>query len=262
MTPIEKAERALNEQIEESQARLKTATTEAAQRQLVQSILGWAGIGDTITEYVGAIGQYAKARHGELKQTQTALTAQHEELLKSGKEMLERLKANPSDRGIRKEIEQAQRGMEAIQKSLRRGAESLQKEVNPSIRLIDTVADSVRRLCESADKEGLRRWTKAIVGHAQELYRAHPALPSKGVIDADSWEKSATSAIDDAETFVDAQARAGFQAMIALQVMVMAVSANPPATAEEATERANTAVAQRMKKLLERLDGGKETTTS
>lgn len=255
MTPIEKAEQALNGQIARLQSRLQTANTESARNDLVQAILVWAGVGEAITEYVNTIEQYAKERHGEIKQAQIALTAEHDELLKSGKEMLERLKANPSDRDLRKEIDRVQQKMESIQKSLRRGADTLQREVNPGIRLIDTVADSLRRLCESEDKDGLKRWSKAIGEHPQELYRAHPALPSNGVIDPASWEKSAAFAIDESPTFLSAQARAGLQATLALELMIMALSATPPQSNEEATARANAAVAERMKRMTQRLAG-------
>src|ERR1041385_4430293 len=122
MTPTEKAENALNVRIAQIQTALRETQSETAQRLLFQSLVVCIGIGESLTDYVKAIGQYAQARHGELKQDHTTLTAKHAELLKAGNELLERLKADPSDRAIRKEIEATQNGMAAIQKSLRRGA--------------------------------------------------------------------------------------------------------------------------------------------
>jgi hypothetical protein len=255
MTPIEKAERALNLKIEEMQARIQAAGSDKPRPDLVQGLLIWASLGETITEYVGAISNYAKLRHAELKEKQVTLIAEHDNFLKSGQEQLERLKGNPADSAIRQEIKQTQRSMEAIQKTLRRGAATLQSEVNPSIRILDTLADHIRRLCESEDKAEIKRWTKAIVQQPEELYRAHPALPTKGIIDTSSWEKSASNAIDEAGDFLEAQSRAGFQSMLALEIMIMAISPNPPESSEESTERANAAVALRTNKLMARLAG-------
>lgn len=253
MTPTEKSERALNRRIEQLQEQMQRSDSEVARRYLIQALLVCIGLGEAISDYVATIRQYAKARHGALKVTQIALTAQHEELLNSGKQLLERLKAAPTDRALRKEIETTQRGMAAIQKSLRRGADTLQREVGPSMRLIDQVADSVRRLCEAEGKDTLKRPIKAMVGHVQELYRTHPALPAKGIIDGAAWEKSALAAIDEATDFNDAQARAGFQAILALEVMIMAISPTPPQSAEETTERANASVALRLQNSMTRL---------
>ncbi len=253
MSPIEKAEQALNAQIEQVQARLKAASLTQPRPDLVQGVLVWAGLGETITQYVASIGEYARKRHGELKQIQLSLTVQHDELLKSGNEMLVRLKDDPSDRVVQKAIGEAQRAMETIQKTLRRGAATLQKEVNPCIRSIDTVAENIYRLCESKDRDRMKRWTKAIVREPEELYRAHPALPAKAMIDTASWERSAAIAIDEAPTFFEAQARAAFQAMIALEIMILGISMEPPRSPGEATERANAGVSLRLKKIMQRL---------
>src|SRR5688500_8705383 len=118
MTPIEKAENALNGRISQLQASLREAKSETAQRFLIQSLVVCIGIGEALTDYVRMIGEYAKGRHGELKQTHDTLTAQHAGLLKTGQELLERLKADPTDRALRKEIEAAQKSMAAIQKNL------------------------------------------------------------------------------------------------------------------------------------------------
>jgi len=255
MTPIEKAERALNLKIEQMQTRIQAAGSDKPRPDLVQGLIIWVSLGETITEYVAAISSYAKLRHAELKEKQLNLVAEHESLLKSGQKQLERLKLDPSNREIQKEIKQTQRSMETVQKTLRRGAASLQNEVNPSIRIFDTLADHVRRLCESEDKTEIKRWTKAIVQQPEELYRTHPTLPTKGIIDTPTWEKSASNAIDESTDFLEAQARAGFQAMLALEIMIMALSPTPPETTEAATERANAAVASRTKKLMTRLAG-------
>jgi hypothetical protein len=100
MTPIEKAEQALNRRIDQLQANLREADTEPAQRFLFQSLVVCTGIGEALTEYIKMIGQYAQGRHGELKETHATLSAQHDELLKSGNELLDRLKAAPSDQAI------------------------------------------------------------------------------------------------------------------------------------------------------------------
>jgi hypothetical protein len=255
MTPIDKAERALNLKIEQIQMRIQAAGSERPRSDLVQALLIWASLGAAITEFVGTIGQSAKRRHAELKEKQVALIAQHEGLLKSGQEQLERFKANPADPTVRNEIKQTQRSLEAIQKTLRRGAASLQNEVNPSIRILDTAADHVRRLCESEDKTEIKRWTRAIVKQPEALYRTHPALPTSGIINTATWEESATAAIEQAADFLEAQARGGFQAMLVLEILIMAISQNPPQSSEEAAARANAAVSLRMKDMMERLTG-------
>ncbi len=251
MTPMEKAEGALNQRIEQLQARLQEAKSEEARRFFVQSILVCLGLGECITDYGHAITQYAKARHAELKAAQLKFSAQHDELMKSGNEMLERLKANPTDRALRKEIETAQRHMATVQKSLRRGVDAFQREMSPSIGLMDKIAASLRRLGEAEDKEALKRATRSMLAHVQELYRGHPALPSSGAIDPAVWEVSAQTEIDEASDFYDAFSRAGFQAMLALQIMTLAIA--PTAhTNEEVVSHAHAAVTQRLKTIAER----------
>jgi len=247
MTPIEKAENALNRRIERLQAALREAKSERARQFMFQSLVVCLGLGEALKDYVKMIGQYAQGRHRELKQAHDALTAQHADLLKSGHALLERFKAAPTDRALRQEIERAQHAMTAIQKTLRRGANSLQREIAPSMALIDKLADSVRRLAEADQIETLKRVTRLVLGQARELYRAQPTLPSKDIIDAAAWEKSAVSAIDEATDFHEAYARAGFQAMLALDVMTMAVSPAPPRTTDEAIQRANESVSARLK---------------
>jgi hypothetical protein len=252
MTPIEKAENALNRRIERIQTNLREAGSETARQFLVQSLVVSVGIGEALTDYVKMIGQYARGRHGGLKQTHDTLTAQHSDLLKTGQELLERLKADPTDRALRKEIEVVQRNMAAVQKNLRRGANALQRETAPSIAMIDKLAESVRRLGEADQIDALQRATKMIVGNVHELYRVQPTLESKDIIDPAAWEKSAVSEIDQATDSYEAYARAGYQAMLALDVMTMAVSETPPRTAEEATSRANESVAARIKNITAR----------
>lgn len=256
MTPMEKAEHALNGRIEQLQARLQETTSDVTRRYLIQAIVVCIGMGEAITDYVKTIEQYAKIRYGELKQDQATLTAQHADLLTSGNELLERLKTNPMDRVLRQEIEGVKREMAAIQKTLRRKGDALEREVSPAMGLIDGLATNVGRLCKAEERSELRRAIKTMISHVQDLYRAHPTLPSNGIIDASSWEKSAFSALEEATDFYDCHARAGFQAMLVVEVMAMAVSQTPPQTAEEATQRANEAAALRVTKIAERFATG------
>lgn len=253
MTPVEKAETALNSRIERLQANLRAAESETARRFLFQSLVVSVGVGEALTSYVKAIGQYAQGLHGGLKQTHDALTAQHADLLRSGNELLARLKANPADRALLKEIEGTQKAMADIQKNLKRGANALQRDTAPSIAMIDKLALSLRRLAEADQADALKRAVAAIVEHVRELYLAQPGLPAKHIIDAVAWENSAGSAIDQATDAYEAYAQAGYQAMLALEVMTMAVSPAPPQTAEEATQRANDAVAAQLKAIAARL---------
>lgn len=252
MTPIEKAESALNSRIERIQTKLREAESEAAQRFLFQSLVVCIGIGEALTDYVKMIGQYARGRHGELKQTYDNLTVQHADLLTSGKELLERLKANPTDRALRKEIEVAQRAMAAIQKTLRRGANALQRDVAPSTAMIDKLAVSIRRLGEADQLDALKRVITTVIGNVRELYRGQPTLESKDIIDTPAWEKTAVSEIDQASDFYEAYAHAGYQTMLALDAMTLAVSETPPRTGEEAINRANESVVARVKTITAR----------
>ncbi len=254
MTPIEKAETALNRRIDQLQAALRDESrSEAARRFLFHALVVCAGIGEALRDYIKMIGQYAQERHGELKQTHDALNAQHADVLKAGTALLEQLKANPTNRAIRKEIALAQKNMETIQKTLRRGANALQREVAPSMAMMDKLALSIRRLGEADAIDALKRVTREVVGHVRELYREQPGLPSKEIMDAAAWEKSAGSEIDQAGDFYEAYACAGYQVMRALDLMTMAVSKTPPRTAEEATHRAHESVAARLKDITARL---------
>lgn len=256
MTPVERTEAAVNSRIEKIHANLREEASETARQVLVQSLVVCFGMSEALVGYVQNIAQYARARHGALKETHATLSAQHGDLLNAGKEMLERFKANPTDRALRKEIEGVQRQMESIQKTLRRGADSLQRELAPSMAMIDPLAVSIRRLAEADQLDALKRATKAVLEHVRDLYQAQPGLPAKDVLDRDSWEESALSAIDQATGFYDAFARAGYQAILALDVMTMAVSDTPPQTAEEASNRANASVAARLKDIAKRLAAG------
>ena len=247
MTPIEKAEHALNSRIERIQTNLGAASSDATRQFLSQSLLVSIGIGEALAGYVKMIGQYAQSRHRELKPTHDTLSAQHADLLRSGTELLERLKANPTDRAIRKEIEVAQKSMARIQKALRRGANALQRDVAPSMAMIDLLAMSVRRLADADQIDELKRAVKLMVGHTRDLYRAHSPLPAKHIVDAAAWEALALAEIDHATDSNEAYTRAGFQALLALDMMTMAVSPTPPTTAEEATRRAAESVGDRLK---------------
>lgn len=252
MTPIEKAETALNARLERLQANLREATSETARQFLFQSVVVCMGLGEALTNYIRTIGQYAQGRYGELKRGNTALIAQHAELLKSRNDLLELLKASPHDRILRKKIDQAQQAMAAIQKNLRRGADSLQRDLAPSMAMVDKLAVTVRRLGEADEVDALKRVIATIVAHARELYLAHPGLTAKDIVDAATWEKAGGSEIDQATDFYEAYARAGYQALLALDVMTMAVSSSPPLTAREATRRANESVAAQIKAIAAR----------
>jgi hypothetical protein len=256
MTPIEKAEAALNTRLERLQAKLREATSETTRGFLLQSIVVCVGLGEALTDYVKMIGDYARGRYGEIKQAQASLTTQHAEMLKSGTELLEQLKVSPNDRILRKKIEAAQLAMAGIQKTLRREANSLQRDLAPSMGMVDKIADSVRRLGEAERPDALKRVVELVVEQARELYQAQPELPSKNIIDAASWEKVAVTEIDEATDFYAAYARAGYQALLALDVMTMAVSPTPPRTAEEVIRRANESVATRLKAIATRFAAG------
>jgi hypothetical protein len=256
MNPTEKAEVALNTRLDRLQANLRETPSDAARRFLFQSLVVCVGLGEALTDYVKKIGEYAQARYSRLQQTHTTLTAEHAALLTSGTELLERLKANPSDRSLRQEIERAQRDMAAIQKTLRRGADSLQRDLAPSMAMVDELALSVRRFGEAGERDELKRVLETIVEHVRELYRTQPDLPSKNLIDTVSWGKSATSEIEQTTDFYEAYASAGYQVVRAIEVMTMAVSQTPPATADEISARANAAVATRLKAIAERLASG------
>ena len=115
------------------------------------SIVITLGIGEALNAYIQAVGAYAERRHGALRQENDALAAQHAALLKSGQDRLAQFKANPADRAIRREIERTQQAMEAIQKKLRRAANTLQRELAPGLGLIDELAGSVRRFAEAEE---------------------------------------------------------------------------------------------------------------
>lgn len=256
MAPTEKAEAALNARIERIQATLREAKSDHARQFLVQSLVACLGIGEGLGDYVKMIGQYARGRHGELKQAHDMLTAQHADALKAGQELLERFKANPTDQAIRKEIERAQKNMETIQKTLKRGANALQRDLAPSMAMIDQLALSIRRLAEADGIDAIKRATRMVIAHTGELYRTQPSLPAKNIVDAASWEDSALSDIDRATDFHEAFARGAYQAMLALDLMTMAVSPTPPPTATEATTRATESVGARLKAITARLAAG------
>jgi len=253
MTPIEKAENALNRRIERIQANLLEAKSETARQLQFQSLIVCIGIGEALKDYVKTIGEFAQSRHAELKAANDSLTARHAQVLQNGNELLERFKGNPRDAGIRNEIELAKREMAAIQKTLRRGADSLRRDVAPSLAMIDQLALAVRRFGEADQTDALQRLTKMFLGQVHELYRTQPTLPSKNIIDAAAWENSALSELDQAGDVHEAYARAGYQAIIAIDVMTLAVSETPPRTAEEAVTRANSSAAARLKQIATRL---------
>jgi uncharacterized protein YoxC len=255
MTPHEKAVTALNRRIERLQASLAEATEESTRRFLFQAIVVTLGLGEALNDFIRKVGAYAQRRHGELKQTNEAMAAQHAALLQSGKELLEQFKANPTDRALRKEIERTQREMEAIQKNLRRGANALQRDVAPGVAMIDTLAESVRRISDAEDVAAMKRLLKSLVEQVQELHATQPGLPAKNLVDATAWETAMVAEIDRASERYDAFARVGYQAVVALEMAAIAVAESPPATSEEATARVDGAVAARLKEITARFAG-------
>lgn len=252
MTPIEKAENALNGRIERLQANLRQAESEVARQFLFQSLVVCIGIGEALTDYVRAIGQYAKERHGALKESHDALTVRHDALLQSGNALLAQWKANPTDQALRKQIEQAQRDMEAIQKTLRRGANSLQREIAPSMAMLDKLAVSVARFGEADQLDALKRGLKLVLENVRELYHAQLPAPARGIVEVAAWEESAVTEIDQAADFYAAYASTGYVTMQAIDAMSVAVSPVPPETAEAAAQRANEMAAGRLKSVAAR----------
>jgi thymidylate synthase len=234
------------------QSALREAKEEAVQQFLFQSLVVTLGMAEALSDFIKAVGQYAQRRHAELKQMNETLAAQHTDTLKSGQELLEKLKANPSDRALRKEIDRVQQSMESIQRNLKRGANALQRDVAPGLAMIDQMADSIRRVSEAEQLDALKRLLKTIIGQVRELYAGQPSVPTTNLMDVVAWEKTALTEIDQAAGFHDAYARAGYQAVLALEWMVMAMAENPPESAGEATLCANEAVAARLRQITAR----------
>lgn len=253
MTPHEKAVAAVNARIERLQAELHGAKAEGAQRFLIQAIVVTVSAAEALNDYARAVGQFAQRRHAQVKQANETLTTQHAELLKSGQILLEQLKASPTDKALRKEIERTQSAMAAVQNTVRRGANALQRDLAPGLALLDEMAGALRRLSEAEQADALKRGLKAIVGHVRELYAAQSGVRGKDLVDAPVWEKSILAEVDQAAGFHDAYARAGYQAILALELMTLAVAENPPETAGEAARRAQEAVAVRLKAVTARL---------
>lgn len=249
MSSAEKAINAVNQRIERLQANLREAKTESAQRFLFESVLVTIGIGEALSDYIKMVGAYAQRRHAELKETNAGLAAQHGELLKSGQELLEQFKANPADKALRKALDAAQKSMANIQKTVRRGANALQREIAPGLAMVDRLAQSVRKFVEADQLDALKRGVKAAIGLAHEFYVAQRALPLNATIDAATWEKTAAAEIDQAGDFYDAYARTGYQTILVLETMRLALCETPPQTLEETTKRANESVAARIKEI-------------
>ena len=252
MTPHEKAINAVNARLERLQANLSEAKGEATQQFLFQSLLVTIGAAEALNDYITVVGKYAQRRHAEVKKNNEALAAQHAEFLTSGQELLEKLKANPTDRALRKEIEVAQQKMSAIQKNLRRGTNALQRELAPSLGLIDEMAVSVRRFSETDQSDGLKRVLRTMIGQVRELFGAQLGVAARDVMDAAAWEKSAAAEVERGADFYDAYARAGFQAILAIELMALVLADNPPQSAAEVTQRGNEAVVARLKTIAAR----------
>jgi hypothetical protein len=255
MSPVEKAEGALNDRVAVLQAHLRAAQTAAAQQAFFQALLVCFAVGEALADYVRSVSEYARGRHGEIKQVEQALAAEHLILLQKGTQLLEQLKSNPADKAVRKEIERSKRGMEGLQKKLRRGTYSLRSDLAPSLAAIDKVALTIRRFGEAGDIDGLKEVVKAVVGHAHELYRTQPGLAARDIVDTAVWGKAALAGVDHATEFQEAFARAGYQVLLALDLMRMTLSPTPPKATEEAIRHATEAIAERLKATAGRFAG-------
>jgi putative component of toxin-antitoxin plasmid stabilization module len=253
MTPHEKAVHAINARLERLQANLREAGTETARQFLFQSIIVTIGLSEALNDYVRTMGAYAQRRHGQLKQENDALAAQHDEWMKIGAEWLEKFKASPADKSIRKEIERAQKNMAHVQKSMRRAADTLRRELGPGLAVIDEAAVSIRRLCEATDAPGLKRVVRELIEHVRSLYAA---TANQKLIAAPAWEEAAFSAIDQAVEFHDAYARSGHQAALALELMAEIWSESPPQNPAELIQRADAATAKRLREIAQRFAKG------
>lgn len=255
MSPIERAEGALNDRVALLQTSLGSAQTATAQATLFQALLASVAVGEALADYVQSVSEYARERHGKLKQMEATLASQHAALLQSGTKLLEQLKANPGDKAVRKEIERTKRTMEGVQQKLRRGSYTLQSDLAPGMTMIDKVALAIRRFAEAAELDGLKRVVKTMVEHANDLYRSQPGLVARNVVDAAVWGKAAQAGVEQAQEFQEAFARAGYQVLLTLDVMRMALSPTPPQSAPEATRRATEAIADRLKATAARITG-------
>lgn len=252
MTAHEKAVAAINARLQQLQAELRATDDETKQRHLLQAVFVTIGAVEALTDFIKSVGAFAQRRHAELKERKAALELRHEELLEAGKAQLERLKADLRDQAVRKELERTQALMAAVQKDLKRGANTLQHEVAPGLAMIDQMSDGVRRLADADKSETLKRLLRMVIEKVGEMYSAQPDLPEKEIVDGELWEKTAGAEVDAAEGFTDAYARTGFQTTLALEYMSMALAETPPATSEEAGQRAQTAVAVRLKEITSR----------
>jgi hypothetical protein len=254
MTSVEKAETALNRRLERLQANLRGATAEEARRSLAQALLVAIGLGGALSDYVRAIGEFARRRHDRIKQSNDALIAQHAALLESGQTLLAQLKATPTDRELRREIDRRQREMTSIHKTLRRGAGALQRDIAPSIALVEELSGGVRRFAEAGEPDTLRRAVASVIACAEEIYRAQPDLPARGIIDAAAWQRTAAAEIQAAPEFHAAFALGGYQALRAIEAMTLAVAENAPADQAELAARSNAAVVARLQSVAARFN--------
>ena len=253
MTPLEKAEAALNSRIERIQTTLNDTPSEAIRPFLFQSLVVCAGIGEALGGYVKAVQSYANNRYGEIKETQAKLSAEHAGLLSSGNDLLERLRANPADRSLLKQIEQAQKNMAAIQKTLRRGTDAFQRDLAPALGIMDKLALNIRRLAEADGIDALKRIATSLFEQVGELYSELPRLPSRHLIDPAALEKTAMAEISQGADFHDRFARVGYQMIFAIELMTQAVSPTPPQTPEETIQRAQAAGTDRVNTIAARL---------
>jgi hypothetical protein len=95
----------------------------------------------------------------------------------------------------------------------------------------------------------------------RDLYADQPDLPARDIVDAAAWEASALAGVEEAAGFDDAYARASYQAILALELMTLAVSEHPPRTTEEATTRGMQQVATRLQDVTARFTGASDQTS-
>jgi hypothetical protein len=95
----------------------------------------------------------------------------------------------------------------------------------------------------------VRTWVAQVQGH----YAAASARLGKHLINAEEWEASALAEIARAAEFHDAYARAGFQLVLALELLALAIAESPPTTSEESIYRAKEMAGARLKAVAARL---------
>jgi hypothetical protein len=122
-----------------------------------------------------------------------------------------------------------------------------------SLGLVEPMADNLRRFSESDQIEGMQRLIGQWVGQVSDFYAEAVRRLERGLIDAETWENAAVAEITQASEFYDAYARTGFQLVLALELLALALAEAPPTTAAEAIGRAKEAATARLKEVAARL---------